>query len=197
MKRWPQILCHSSHWEVDSNSFHPLETGLVLVNALTNRIWQKWHSSSCCVQAFQDFFHILSLRRLSLGALSHSPCKNSSFPKPVTLKKLLVNALIESQLSPAFQPCWQGPRHEREVVLDLLGQPICQLNAEDFCQYQMELRSCPALLDSWPMKSWNIIQRWFYEVVGVVGCITMGNWSTWLSEISFIILYTLCVMYIC
>lgn len=40
--RW-QFLCSYSHWEVGSN-FSPLESGLVWVVYLTNRIQQKSHS---------------------------------------------------------------------------------------------------------------------------------------------------------
>lgn len=51
-------LCSFSHQEKSSLST-PLESGLVLWSALTNRMWQYWQCTSC-VPWPQEFFHFSS-----------------------------------------------------------------------------------------------------------------------------------------
>lgn len=120
-ERWPRILCHSSHWEVESNS-PPLETGLVLVNTLTNSIWQKWHSGSLWVQAVGDHqIHILYPRTRSLGALKCSPYKNSDFPRHHPGKVTCKCWERESYLSPAFQSSLPRPQTWKQSSLGPSG----------------------------------------------------------------------------
>lgn len=88
--------------------------------ALSNRIWQKWPSPVSTQGQQNVSFHFLSLRTLSLRALSHHGKLRTT---PDMLERLHVGDLVDSphwvQLS--SHVCWHS-WSVREAVLDSLAQ---------------------------------------------------------------------------